>query len=106
MNLLFGSCKIKYGIETTVVKLRPNPTPLKGIAEESTPQDNPDRGGQLVAAQTPTLQARVRLSQILNQALDQEIPMLPEAKLLELRGGYIQVIGDEPLQTVDATDAQ
>ena len=32
--------------------------------------------------------------------------MLPEAKLLELRGEYIQAIGDEPLQTIDATDAQ
>ena len=54
----------------------------------------------------PPLVAKVKLSQIINQSIDQDIPLLEEAVLMKFRHRYIEVCGDEPLPGSDATDAQ
>ena len=42
----------------------------------------------------------------MNQALSQDVPLLGEARLTELRAIYLQREGDEPLERTDVRNAQ
>ena len=107
LNLLFGAIKTKHNIATDIVKQLPA-APMEA-ASSTEPQ-------QLVATATSTslarmdnsmlLVAKVKLSQVINQSIEQEVPLLPAEALAEARNRYIALCGDEPLPGVAASDAQ
>ena len=81
INLTFAAAKVKYDIECTIVKFTNEATSSSGAIEpERPPSTHVDN-----EAATPVLQAKVRITQVLNQSVDQEIPMLSEVQLLALR---------------------
>ena len=49
---------------------------------------------------------KVKLSQVIDQGSDQEVPMLAAAELNEMRRRYITIHGDPPLQKCEVSDAQ
>ena len=108
LNLVFGVSKIMFGIHTSVIKyVTSELTGGQSVAPSAAERKQEGEAREHSAGQTTlALTAKVRVAQILNQAVDQEVPMLSEIKLAELRKYFIDVIGDEPLQKVDATDAQ
>ena len=108
MNPVSGISKLKFGVDTNIIKYvatdltSGQATALPAAAKEQIE----DAGGLTTEPVVTSLHAKVRVAQILNQAVDREVAMLLEAKLAELRKYFIDIIGDEPLQTIDATDAQ
>ena len=106
LNLVFGVCKLKFGVDTNIIKYMATELSTGESATTPSAAKETAEGSGPVAEPAPTLHAKVRIAQTLNQAIDQEVAMLPEAKLADLRKFFIEIIGDEPLQRVDATDAQ
>ena len=49
---------------------------------------------------------KVKTGQVLDQGSDQEVPMLPTEKLLEVRRKYLETMGGPPLQRAEVTDSQ
>ena len=49
---------------------------------------------------------KVKIGQVLDQGSDQEVPMLPTEKLLEVRRKYLETMGGPPLQRAEVTDSQ
>ena len=49
---------------------------------------------------------KIKLSLIIDQSMDTEIPMLGEIKLRELRAAYEVKFGDTPMESADVTDSQ
>ena len=49
---------------------------------------------------------RVNLGLVVNQSLTQEVPMLSERELTPMRERYINIVGDEPLDVTEVTNAQ
>ena len=74
----------------------------------------PPPGASPAAMQQPAAPAsvtnihglKVKLSQVIDQGSDQEIPMLPQNVLTDMRKRYITLYGDPPLQTSEVSDAQ
>ena len=107
LNLVFGLCKLKFGVNTSIIKyvateLSSGETATASATAKEAAEELSGPGSE----PTPALHAKVRIAQTLNQAIDQDVAMLPESKLAELRRYFVEVIGDEPLQRIDATDAQ
>ena len=107
LNLVFGLCKLKFGVNTNIIKyvateLSSGETATASATAKEAAEELSGPGSE----PTPALHAKVRIAQTLNQAIDQDVAMLPESKLAELRRHFVEVIGDEPLQRIDATDAQ
>ena len=107
VNLMFGAIKAKFNLATEIVKqLVPAPA---DSATSSEPQQPAAAASTTAIARTDIstqLIARVKLSQVINQTIDQEVPLLPPEALAEARNRYIALCGDEPLPGVAATDAQ
>ena len=111
-NMLFGATKLKFNLVTTVVQqISTGPSRVT-----SGPQGS-DHNVEGLTMDTPSLEdakpmttvalvAKVKLSMIINQAIDQEIPMMSQELLKRARDRYIQTCGDEPLPSCAATDAQ
>jgi len=49
---------------------------------------------------------KVKLSQVVDQSSDQEVPMLPASELTAFRQRFITTFGDPPLQRMEVTDSQ
>ena len=49
---------------------------------------------------------KVNLGTTINQAFSQEVPMLPRTILTAIRGRFIAVEGDEPMEQAEVSDAQ
>ncbi len=99
MNLLINAIKHKFGVTTAVMNEPATTTTATATAASSSTLPMPD----------PMLMmppARVKISQVLNQASDQEVPLLPEAELATLRKNYVMLNGDAPLEGSEVTDAQ
>ena len=60
----------------------------------------------LATMTTPALVAKVKLGQVINQGLDEDIPLLSETVLTQMRDRYIRCCEDESLSAVEASDAQ
>ena len=109
LNLLFGAIKLKYNIHTVIIQYVKQDDATKKDANSKDGHAGQETETALMPVSgitVPTLQARVKLSQVLNQSLDQDIPLLNEEALREHRRYYIEACGDEPLPNVDATDGQ
>ena len=107
LNLVFGVSKLKFGVDTNIIKyVAADLAKGQSASTSAAAKELGDEPSGPVAEPAPVLHAKVRIAQTLNQAIDQEVAMLPESKLADLRKYFIDVIGDEPLQRVDATDAQ
>ena len=109
MNRLFCSIKEKYGIATSIimktregghVDLTAGPPTVTEVSNQ--PQSKSCEGSML----SVPLVAKVKLGHIVNQGIDQEIPMLSPEMLSKARDRYIQACGDEPLASCAASDAQ
>jgi hypothetical protein len=61
---------------------------------------------QAAAATTSAVAIKVKICQVIDQASDQEVPLLPAADINEMRRRYILIHGDPPLQKAEVTDAQ
>ena len=99
LNLLFCAIKHKFGMRTAVLQFQAEPATTWAILENKSAEGGNDG---VVAV----LHTKVKLSQIINQGIDQDVPMMNEEGLMVLRKKYIEVSGDEPLATIDASDAQ
>ena len=113
-NMMFGAIKMKYNLVTTVVQQITN-------GAMSILTSGPQGGGHNVdglalgvpsiedaksTVTTVALVAKVKLSTIVNQAMDQEIPMMSRELIKQARDRYVQTCGDEPLPSCAATEAQ
>ena len=107
MNLLFGAIKTRFNLQTTIVQQLPT-QPQTSTAATTSPPAAASSASTVAVITEPllALTAEVKLGQVLNQALEQDIPLLPETLLRESRERYITICGDEPLQSSAATDAQ
>ena len=94
LNKMFAAVKAKYGLATSIA-----PRTITTLATVDAPKDS-------MVMDMPKLQAKVKLGQIPNQSMDQDIPMLPPNLITEYRGNYITICGDEPLPAIDPSDAQ
>ena len=97
-NRLFYSVKLKYGLVTKIIAQTPTTTVPTTTAITTTAQLSNEGETKFVA--------KVKLGQILNQAFDQEIPMLTCNKLKAARDRYNQLCGDDPLANIDVSDSQ
>ena len=111
-NLLIGAVKAKLGITT---KLLPQAVATAAAAQAQPTEPLPTTATNTVPAALTnatsgvsqgSMGTRVNLGTILNQALNQEVPMLAEAELAEIRAVYIKVAGDEPIEQADPSDSQ
>ena len=109
LNFMFGAKKYKFGVVTTIIKTEAVPVPATSLSASTSVA----AAGAAATGSTATmpgdpsqLTAKVRLGQVLDQALDQEVPMLTIAELDELRAVYVDKEGDEPLRTCAPSNAQ
>ena len=93
-NLLFGTVTAKYGLKSEVLAVQaPSQSsrveqagkkPLRGTRGD----DNDDAVEKLTT--------KVKLSQVVNQAIEQEMPLLTDDVLVKHRKKYVEVCGGEP----------
>ena len=100
VNLMFAAIKTKFSV-TTKITPTSKPAPTAAAA--------PQAEGAAATLQphrvTATGTVRVNLGQVINQALNQEIPVLLEAEIRTFRDRYVTVEGDEPIEQGDVSDA-
>ena len=98
LTLMFAAIKAKFSIRTRFNELAPAAAP-PGPAGTTVTQ-------AATSAPAPSATVvRINLGQILNQALSQEVPLLDQTKLTELRSVYTKREGDEPIEGQDASNA-
>ncbi len=98
LNLMFNAIKQKFGMDTNIL------TGVPAAPAASTPASTTTTTTEVQRSVLPP--AKVRLSSIINQASDQEIPLLPERELAALRHRYHLLCGDAPLDGAEVTDNQ
>ena len=107
LNLTVAAIKAKFNLAT---RLLPQITtgPASTAASSSSGLAVAANAAAATAAQAAVGHSgmKVSLGTVLNQAMTQEIPLLPEAELQQYRNVYVQVEGDEPSEQCDASDAQ
>jgi hypothetical protein len=97
--LTLNAVRIKFNMEP--VDLLPAPAVDRPVSVAAASGGGP---AQVVAAASATI--KVKLSQVIDQGSDQEVPMLPPGELNEMRRRYIAIHGDPPLQRCEVSDAQ
>ena len=96
VNRVYLSVKMKYGLSTTIVA--PSTVAAAAAAQPAAPQQLETEIGCYIA--------KVKLGQVLHQAIGQDVLILPGGKLRELRSCYEALRGDEPMLNLDVSDAQ
>ncbi len=96
LNLLFHGIKAKFGLESNIMQ---NPGASQTATSSSTAAAAPTT---IAVTTTP----KVRLSQVIDQAKDQEVPVLSDTIIRELRKNYMVIFRDAPLELVEVTDSQ
>ncbi len=96
LNLLFHGIKSKFGMDTNILQ---NPGASSTMPPASSSTVTP-------TVMTMNSTPKVRLSQVIDQAKDQEVPLLSDAVLRELRKNYMVIFRDAPLELVEVTDSQ
>ena len=94
--MLFASAEQKFGLTTTLTTAA---MPSSSGAELAVVvvQDAPSIGSST---------AKIKLSVVLDQAKDQEVPMLTEEALVTARKRWTSIHDEPPLRASDPTDAQ
>ncbi len=93
LRLLFNGVKGKFNMPCTVFD-----TPTTTAAASAAPATTTS----LPAPDVP----KIKLSRVIDQAKEQEVPLLSEADLRGLRKAYVMVYRDVPLESVEVTDVQ
>ena len=106
LNLMIGAVKAKFGITTTLLPRSTAPR-SQAITAPAASSGGPAAAAKATVSAvelqqgTTAMGMRVNLGAMLNQALNQEIPILPEAGIARIRAVYIKVRGDEPIEQSD-----
>ena len=96
MGLMLNALRLKYFM--LLVDLLPPPVPAG-------PQANPPP--TVAAPVVPMASAvKVKLPQVIDQGMDQEVPLLSNEDLSQMRGRFISTFGDPPLERAEVSDAQ
>ena len=95
MGLALNAVRLKFDME--LVDLLPPPA---GTTPAPAPAPVP------TALPQPVVGVKVKLSQVIDQGMDQEVPILGSTPIGIMRRRYIAVHGDPPLQKAEVTDAQ
>ena len=107
LNLMFGAIKFKFAIVTTIIKTEAVPVTSLSTSTSAAAAGAAAIGSTATMPGDPSqLTAKVRLGQVLDQALDQEVPVFTIAELDELRALHVDKEGDEPLRTCAPSNAQ
>jgi len=100
MAMLLNGARLKLGMD--LVDVLPSPAPV--------PTQGPLTGRELPTAAAGTASApgvvKIKLSQVVDQSSDQEVPMLPIGELTTMRMRFTTAFGDPPLQRMEVTDSQ
>ena len=105
VNRLYARLKARFGLATGVLQGPICTTPAAAAA--AGPLNTSTTNKQLaLAVGVPALIARVKLSEVINQGIEQEIPLLDDNTLGRMRQKYIDICGDEPLANHDPSDSQ
>jgi hypothetical protein len=96
MAMLINGSRLKLGMELT--DLLPAPARAPEVGRES-----PTVGSGAIATIGVV---KVKLSQVVDQSSDQEVPMLPANELSTMRQRFITAFGDSPLPRMEVTDSQ
>ena len=104
LNLMFNGVKAAMGVPTLI--LQKLAVPLPGAAEAVARM-----APSAMIAQEPTISMqgmipKVKLSQVIDQGKEAEVPLLDEATLSELRKNYTLLLGDSPMENAEVTDSQ
>ena len=104
LNILFNGVKIKLGVPTMILHTLASLPSLPG-GSAAAPTTT------AVAVQEPVLAAqllvtKIKLSQVIDQGKDAEVPLLSDQVLTELRNNYVVLLGDAPMDNSEVTDAQ
>ena len=101
-TMLFGAVKTKFKFATKLVQqigigamspLTSGPSGAGSSGDAAPPQRESNPTNAILCV---PLVARVKLGAIINQGLDQEIPMMSAEQVAKARGRYVQTCGDEP----------
>ena len=97
LNLLFNGVKAALGVPTLIMQKLA--TPPQGAADSGA---RPFTTTLVSHEPPPTLQSmipKIRLSQVIDQGKEAEVPVLDDVKLSELRTNYAVLLGDAPMET-------
>ena len=98
MGLTLNALRLKFHMEP--VDLLPPPP---GAAAPAAPAPVAHTTTVVVA---PPATVKVKLCQVIDQGLDQEVPLLTAPEIADMRKRYLATFGDPPLQRAEVTDAQ
>ena len=96
LRLLFAAVKHKFGMTTTLSANVPSSTSSDEVAVVTA------QG----TASTMNMAAKIKLSVVIDQAKDQEVPMLSEEATMVARKRWTAIHDEPPLRASDPTDAQ
>ena len=101
LNLSFNAVKTKMGVPTQILETLASGGTLT-VASPSGGQQ-PSMQDALVPLLPMTMPPipKIKLSQIIDQSLETEVPMLGEGKLRELRAAYEVKFGDAPMESTE-----
>ena len=104
LNLLLNGVKTAMGAPTLIMQALASP-PAASSEGGSVPQRalvavGPDPSTSFSCA------PRIKLSQVIDQARDVEVPLVDAESLNELRRNYVVTFGDNPMDNAEVTDAQ
>ena len=105
LNLMFNGIKAALGVPTMIMQSLASP-PSSSTGETTVAVTGP--GGTaasavaLVANQVP----KIKLSQVIDQGKEMEVPLLEAEAINEYRAVYSVLYGDNPMESCEVTDAQ
>ena len=103
LNLLFNGVKAAMGVPTLIMQALASPPAVPsegGSAQRALVAVGPDPGPVFSSA------PRIKLSQVIDQARDIEVPLLDADTLNALRMNYVVTFGDNPMDNAEVSDAQ